>query len=175
MIDGIPKWWSPKKLPGFCFLSKVAVLCFCAATAATAALFAHFLAPLENLGYYNNLQYKSFAAMGSATNKRKVSPTKYEKNNGFKCQASIDHLSCRLCREVEWPVASRRRGVPMLFWWWNSQCVHHAFLSCYVCIYDGFMWFPKIGIPLVIIHFSGIFPYKPIVLGVCPINGTPYE
>ena len=32
-------------------------------------------------------------------------------------------------------------------------------------MYTYIWWFPKIGIPPVIIHFSGIFAYKPIILG----------
>ena len=29
----------------------------------------------------------------------------------------------------------------------------------------GIWWFPEIGVPLVIIHFTRIFPYKPSILG----------
>ena len=46
-------------------------------------------------------------------------------------------------------------------------------ITCSTCFWDDIyiyiLWrFPKIEVPLVIIHFSGIFPYKP-----CSYWGTP--
>ena len=39
---------------------------------------------------------------------------------------------------------------------------------------NNICWFPEIGLPPVIIHFSGIFPYKPSNIGY-PIYGKPLE
>ena len=35
--------------------------------------------------------------------------------------------------------------------------------------------FPEIGVPPVIIHFNGIFPYKPTIFGDPPLWKPPYE
>ena len=39
--------------------------------------------------------------------------------------------------------------------------------------YFSIWWFPKLGVPLVIIHFSGILPYKPSIVGYPHDYGKP--
>ena len=64
-------------------------------------------------------------------------------------------------------------------WWVQGQLSQNGRESIQVWEWSSFtqgIWgLPKIGVPPVIIHFSGIFPYKPTILGYPHSRKPPYR
>ena len=62
---------------------------------------------------------------------------------------------------------SRKGDSPRFFWAENQQETSY-YLGNYICR------FPKMRVPLVIIHFNRIFPYKPSIVGYPHLWNPPY-
>ena len=84
-----------------------------------------------------------------------------------------------LTRTSQWKVYRSRLPSGIRNW---HPIVHQCVCVCLcVCVsklinhtpsYTSIWWFPEIGVPPVIIHFSGMFPHKNHLCWVSPISGN---